>query len=143
MWTHWGFNWFFLPNPFFAIYLNFQQQKSLKNQCLPHLSCENYEINSIKSTMPRAFQQHHECPQIPIQFSVLILYSFHWENGSTINSFHTVAPNSLEPSKCTPPHQEISKNIKSVREIKCHGLGDFSMTIKQNKLLSFKDRCCT
>jgi len=30
MWTHWGLNWFFLPNPNFAICLNFQQQNPLK-----------------------------------------------------------------------------------------------------------------
>jgi len=34
---------------FLAICLNFQQQNSLKNQCLSHLSSENYEINSIES----------------------------------------------------------------------------------------------
>jgi hypothetical protein len=28
MWTHWGLNSFFLPNPIFAICLNFQQQKN-------------------------------------------------------------------------------------------------------------------
>jgi hypothetical protein len=43
MWTHWGLNWFFLPDPNFAICLNFQQQNSLKNQYLPHISFENCE----------------------------------------------------------------------------------------------------
>jgi len=87
VWTHWGLNWFFLPNPIFAICLNFQQQNPLKNQYLPHLSSENYEINSIKSDWLSGFQHHQQWPQIPIQFSVSILFSFHWENGSKINSY--------------------------------------------------------
>jgi hypothetical protein len=89
--------------------LNFQQQNPLKNQHFPHLSSANCEINSIKLdwglkdlvALLRAFQQHQSHPQIPIQFSILILFRFHWENGSMFNSFHTVAPNSLKPSQCT------------------------------------------
>jgi hypothetical protein len=61
-----------------------------------------------------ALQQHQEHPQSPAQFSVSILFSFHWENGSIINSFHTEAPQSLKPSQCTPTYQELSKDIKSV-----------------------------
>ncbi len=64
-------NWFFLPNPIFAICLNFLQHNPLKNQYLPHLSSENCEINSIKSDSSKAFQEHQENPQIPIKiFSV-------------------------------------------------------------------------
>jgi hypothetical protein len=61
-----------------------------------------------------AFQQHQEHPQIPIHFSVSILFSFHWENCSIINSVHTVAPNSLKPSWCSPTHQELSKDTNNV-----------------------------
>jgi hypothetical protein len=50
---------------------------SNKNQYFLHLSSENYETNSIKSDSLRAFQQHQERPQIPISFSVSILFSFH------------------------------------------------------------------
>jgi hypothetical protein len=32
---------------YFGIYLNFQQQKSLKNQYLPHFESKSYQINSI------------------------------------------------------------------------------------------------
>ncbi len=35
---------------FFGIYLNFQQQKSPKNQYLPHSESKSYQINSIKSS---------------------------------------------------------------------------------------------
>ncbi len=58
-------------------------------------------------------QQHRECFQIPMQFSVSILFTFHWEIGSIINGFYTVTPNSLKPSQCTPTHQELYKDIKS------------------------------
>ncbi len=114
VWTHWRLNRFFLPNPIFAICSNFQLQNPLKNQCLPHLSSENCEINSIKSNLPRAFQQHQEHPQIPMQFSVSILFSFHWENGWIINYLHTVAPNSLKPSWCIPTHGELSEDTRSI-----------------------------
>jgi hypothetical protein len=42
----------------FGIYLNFQQQKSLKNQYLPHSESKSYQINSIKSCSSRSFQEH-------------------------------------------------------------------------------------
>jgi hypothetical protein len=89
--------------------LKFQQQNHLKNQYLPHLSFENYEINSMKSDLLRAFQEHQELCQIPIQFAVLILFNFHGENGSIISSFHTVAQNSLKPSQCTPLIESFPK----------------------------------
>ncbi len=41
---------------FFGIYLNFQQQKSLKNQYLPDSESKSYQINSIKSCSSRSFQ---------------------------------------------------------------------------------------
>jgi hypothetical protein len=62
--------------PNFAICLNFQQQNPLKNQYLPHLGSETREINSVKSDLPRAFLEHQERPQISIQFSMSILFSF-------------------------------------------------------------------
>ncbi len=145
MWTYWGVNWFFLPNPIFAICLNFQQQNSLKNQYLQRLSCENCEINSIKPDFWRAFQKHQESFQITIEFSILILFSFHWENGSIINNFHTIVPKSLKLSWCTPTHWELSKDTKSMAL-----LGDLKVT-KQNKvcytkwpyhLCNIKNRYC-
>jgi hypothetical protein len=134
MWTHWGPNRFFLPNP---ICLNFQQQNPLKNQYLPHLSSEIYEMNFIKSDLLRAFQQYHEHPQIPIEFSFFILFNFHWKNGSITNSFHTIAPNSLKPSWCTLTHQELSKDMKSAA---WNTLVGRSRQTKQNKLPLFIDR---
>jgi hypothetical protein len=88
----------FLPNPIFAICLNFQQQNSLQNQYLLHFSFENCEVNSNRS-MPRVFQQH---PQILVHFSVSTLFNFHWKKGAIIKSFHTLA------------HWELSKDLKNV-----------------------------
>jgi hypothetical protein len=50
---------------FFGIYLNFQWQKSLKNQYLPHSESKSYQINSIKSCSSRSFQEHQR--QVPIR----------------------------------------------------------------------------
>ncbi len=124
---------------FSAICLNFQQQNTLKNQDLPHLSSENCKTNSVKSNSPRAFQQHQEYPQIPIQFSVSILFRFQWENDSIINSIHTVAPKSLQPNRCTCTHLELFEDTKSMAwsamiwEIS-------TWQTKQNKLPCFMDR---
>jgi len=61
----------------------------------------NCEINFIKFDSPKAFQQHQECPQFSIYFSISILFNFPWKNGSIINSFHTIDPNNLKPSRRT------------------------------------------
>ncbi len=42
---------------FFGIYLNFQLEKSLENQYLPHSESKSYQTNSIKSCSSRSFQQ--------------------------------------------------------------------------------------
>jgi hypothetical protein len=41
---------------FFRIYLNFQRQKSLKNQYFPNSESKSYQVNSIKSCSSRSFQ---------------------------------------------------------------------------------------
>ncbi len=40
------------------IYLNFQQEKWVETQSLPHSESKSYKINSIKSCSSRSFQQH-------------------------------------------------------------------------------------
>ncbi len=57
---------------FLGIYLNFQQQKSLKNQYLPHSESKSYQINSMKSCSSRCFQQHQRHIPIPPKFSATI-----------------------------------------------------------------------
>jgi hypothetical protein len=60
----------FPPKPNFRNLFEFSATKFTQNQYLPHLRFENCEINSVKSHSLKAFQQHEECPQILIQFSV-------------------------------------------------------------------------
>ncbi len=57
---------------FFGIYLNFQGQKSLKNQYLPQSESNSYQINSIKSCSSRSFQQHQRHIPTPPNFSTMI-----------------------------------------------------------------------
>jgi hypothetical protein len=57
---------------------------------------------NLREESPTGWSSTQDRPQIPIQFSLSILFDFHGENGSMIKSFHTVAPNSLKPSWCTP-----------------------------------------
>jgi hypothetical protein len=54
---------------FFGIYLNFQWQKSFKNQYFPHSESKSYQINSVKSCPSRSFQQHQRHLPIPQKFS--------------------------------------------------------------------------
>jgi hypothetical protein len=58
-----------------------------------------------------------------MQFSVLILVGFHWKNGSIINKFHTVTPNSLRTFWKYQEHN-----------MKWHGLGNFNLTNKKNQV---------
>ncbi len=57
---------------FSGIYLNFQRQKSLKNQYLPHFDPKSYQINSIKSCSSRSFQEHQRHIPMPPKFSAII-----------------------------------------------------------------------
>jgi hypothetical protein len=57
---------------FFGIYLNFQRQKSLKNQYLPHTESKYYQINSIKSCSSRSFQRHQRHIPFPPKISATI-----------------------------------------------------------------------
>jgi hypothetical protein len=117
---------------------NFQLQNSLKNKYLSHVSSENCEINSLKFDSPKVFQ-HQECLQISKQFLALILFNFHWENGSTVNGFYTIVLNNLKPScQCTPTHQELSKNTKITTWNTV--IWEILAMTKQNKLPCFIDK---
>ncbi len=98
---------------FLNFYLNFQQQKSLKNQYLPHSESKYYQINSIKSCSSRSFQLYQRHIPIPPKFSATIQFNFQWRNHSIFKNFCTTSPNIMEPSPCTPPRWELSKDIKN------------------------------
>ncbi len=125
---------------FLGIYLNFQQQKSLENQYLPHSESKSYQINSIKSSSSRSFQQHQRDVPIPSKFSARIYFNFQWRNHSIFKNFCTASPTVVEPSWCTPPPEELSKDTKDVIwSILVRWLS--SLQNKTNKLPSFIDRC--
>ncbi len=52
-----------------VVFGNFQQQKSLQNQCLPHSESKSYQINSIKSCSSKSFQQHQRHIPFPPKYS--------------------------------------------------------------------------
>jgi hypothetical protein len=98
---------------FFGIYLNFQRQKSLKNQYLPHSESKSYQINSIKSCPSSSFHQHQRHIPIPPTFSATISFIFQWRNHSIFKNFCTTSPNIMEPSTWTPSRWELSKDTKN------------------------------
>jgi hypothetical protein len=57
---------------FFVVYLNLQQQKSLKIQYLRHPVSKSYKRNSIKSCSSRSFQQHQTHIPILLKCSFMI-----------------------------------------------------------------------
>ncbi len=56
------------------------------------LALKIVKLAQLNLTPRGLFNNTKNAPQIPIQFSVLILFNFHW----IINSFHTLAPKSLK-----------------------------------------------
>ncbi len=105
---------------FWNFYLNFQWQKSFKNEYLPHSESKSYQINSFKSCPSRSFQQHQRHIPIPPKFSATIQFNFQWRNHSTFKNFCTASPNVMgaspnvmRPSPCTPPCWELSKDTKN------------------------------
>jgi len=78
-------------------------------------------------------------PNSNTQFSILILFSFHWENGSIVNSFYTVAPNSLKPSWYTTTHLELSEDTKSTEWKEWVGRSQHDKQSKTNYFASLID----
>jgi hypothetical protein len=146
MWAHWRLNWFFLPILFFVIYLKFWQQNILKNHYLSHLCSGNCEVNLLNLTCWGLANNAKNALKFQYGFQFQFFFSFHWENGSMINSFHIVAPNSLIPSRCTLTHWELSERYQECG-MKRHALRDLlcdkQNKTKQNKLPYFIDRCET
>ncbi len=118
---------------FFGIYLNFQWQKSLQNQYIPHSKSKSYQIHFIKSWSSRSFQQHQRHIPIPPKKLATIYFNFQWRNHSIFKNFCTTSV--MEPSPWTLPRWELSKDTKNMIWF----MVDF-ITTKQNKLPSFIDR---
>jgi hypothetical protein len=124
---------------FFGIYLNFQQQKSLKNQYLPPSQCKPYQINSIKCYSSRSFQQHQRHIQflrnVQLRFNLIfceeiIQYSRTFAPQLQTSWNQAYAPLLVENFPETP---------RTWSETSGFG-GSHNYNTKQNKLPSFKDR---
>jgi hypothetical protein len=119
---------------FFGIYLNFQQQKSLKDQFLPHPESKSYQINAIKSSCSsRSFQQHKN---FQLRLNLIFIEKI------------------IQYSRTFAPQVQISWNqahapllVKSIpkkprtRSEASQSRGSHNYKTRQNKLLSFIDRC--
>jgi hypothetical protein len=100
---------------FFGIYLNFQWQKSLKTQYLPHSESKSYQINSIKSCSSRSFQQHQRHILIPPKFFGYDLIEFPMKKSFNIQELlhHKSKSHGTRPMHPSPPCQELSDIKKS------------------------------
>ncbi len=116
----------------FGIYLNFQWQKLLKKQYLPHSESKSYK-NKFHWILPiKIFQTtwkaHSNSSEI-----------FNYDFNLLFKNFCITSPNVMEPSPCTPPHQELSKDTKNtIWSILVQWSHNYKT--KQNKLPSFIDR---
>ncbi len=124
---------------FFEFYLNFQRQKSFKNQYLPYSESKSQQINSIKSCSSRSFEPCQRHITIPRKFSVTSQFNF-----SVKKSFNTQELLHLKSKHhgTKPMHPSSSRAFQRHQEhyLKHPGSVDF-ITTKQNKLPSFIDRC--
>jgi hypothetical protein len=100
--------------------LNFQQQKSLLNQYLPHSEAKTYQINFINSCSSRSFQ-----------------FNFQWKSHSIFKNFYITSPNAMKPSRCTPPPWELSKDTKNaIWNIRVWWISQVQNKIKQTNCLA-------
>ncbi len=117
-----------------GIYLNFQWQKSLKNQYLPHSKSKIYQINSIKSCSSRSFQHTKGTFQFLQDFQ--LWFNFQQKNHSIFKNFCTASPNIMEPK---PIHDSLSRAFQRHQEEDMKHPGSMDLiTTKQNKTKQFK-----
>ncbi len=85
-----------------------------KINVFPHLSSENCEINSLNLTHQGLSNNTKNTPKFQCSFQFLFYLIFIEKIVLIINSFHTIAQNSLKSSPCTPTHQELFENTTSM-----------------------------
>jgi hypothetical protein len=113
-------------------------KKLLKNQYLPHLKYNFFEITFIKPYSSRAVQKYQECPNSLINFC-FDLNEFSMIFFSIFNNFSTIDWNIMKPTECTLTHWEHSGNTKSAKWRAM--IWEISpWQTKQNRLPCFIDR---
>ncbi len=140
VWTHLRsqLNFSFFTPQFLQFVWSSNNKIHSKIKYLPHLSFENCEIKFIKFEFIKVRAFSTTPSNSNTQFSILILFNFHWENGSIINSFHTLIPNSLKPSWCTfSRHQKCFEDTMSTTtwSVVC-GLGDLNIKKRFKNIMS-------
>jgi hypothetical protein len=125
----------------FMINLNFQRQKSLKNQYLHHPKSKSYETYSIKSSSTRSLQQQHQRHiPIPLKFSIMIYFSIQSKNRSIIQELLHHQSKHYETKLMHPSLSEIfPKTSRTWSETPQFDESHGYKTI-QNKLPSLIDR---
>jgi hypothetical protein len=111
--------------------LNFQQQKSLLNQYLPHSESKSYQMNSIKACSSRSFHEHQRHVPIPLKLSATIWYNFQWRNRSIFKNFMHHKP---KRHGTKPVHPSSSRNFQRHQQHNLKHLSSVDLiTTKQNK----------
>jgi hypothetical protein len=126
---------------FFGIYLNFQWQKSLKNQYLSHSESKSYQINSIKSSHQDIFNNIKGTFQFLRNF--LLWYNLFF-NEEVIQYSRTFAPQVQTPWNQADAPLLLESFPKRPRARSEASWFRGSHKYKQNntnKLSSFIDRC--
>jgi len=118
---------------FSAICLNFQQQNTLKNQDLSHLSSEICKTNSVKSNSPSAFQQHQEFPHFSntiFSFNFIWISLREWFN----NQQYPHSSSKESPTKSVHPYSFRAFGRYQERGMKRCDLGELSVTNKTKQI---------
>jgi hypothetical protein len=123
---------------FFGIYLNFQRQKLLKNQYLPHAESKSYQRNSIKSCSWRSFQQHKRHTPIPFEIFSYDLILFLVKNSFNIQELlHRKSKRHetklMHPSSPRPFQRDQERDLKHPSSVDL-------ISTKQNKQTIFLQR---
>jgi hypothetical protein len=107
-------NWFFLPKPGFLEFIwIFNGENHLKIQYLSYSESKSYQINSIKILLIKIFPttpKAHSNSSKNFSYNFNLIFS---EKFIQYSRTCTTSPNVIEPSPCTPPHWELSKDTKN------------------------------
>jgi hypothetical protein len=100
-------NWFFLPKPgFLGFILIFSWKNHLKIN-ISHIL--NPNLSKWIPLIP-AHQDLSNNTKGTFQF----VWNFQWKNHSIFKNFDTASIKVMEPSPCTSPHRELSKDFKNM-----------------------------
>ncbi len=121
---------------FFGIYLNFQQQKSLKNQYLPHSESKSYQMNSAHQDLSKNTKGTF---QFLRNFQLRLDLIFSEEIIQYSRTFALQVQTSWNQAHAPLLVKNFPKTPRTWSEASWFG-GSHNYNTKQNKLPSFIDR---